>query len=577
MATTDAPADSSVGAPTAKILLDTPASHPGLQFNPMALALARIIETSEPRFAVGIFGDWGSGKTTFMEALARHLSDDGTVAVQFNAWRFEREPHLLIPLLDTVRESLIDWAKARPNEPRERVRDAARRIGRVVRALAAGVSGEVGVPGAIKLKYDIGTALEELDAGDREGQRAQSLYFAGFQELSGALEGLAEDGISRIVVFVDDLDRCLPSNALEVLESMKLFFDLEGFVFVVGLDEEIVERAVRAKFAEPHPEEHADVSGTRTTEDTDATRAGTGAMHSLSRDYVKKIFQLPFALPPVAADQLDELLASIYGDAGLGSEQHTDLRERVPKYLRHVAREGRVNPRQVKRFINAYTLQTLVRPQLDRDIVLALQTIVFNDDWDAAYEAIAGDWLSFRSDLERYRKGDEAAVLDLWQRDGQAPPDLTMYLLSDEIAPMADQQNLDAYIYSLESTRSTQRWVIEVYKDLGDVRRVIRAMNNAASVTDDAFHQLVDELGKALSSLPSHIGTARAANATRLLQLVEDTAAINRRLAPSGQSTSDWSITDEEARGYLAQLTAQEPRLKRQVALVRDSAAFAPT
>jgi energy-coupling factor transporter ATP-binding protein EcfA2 len=575
MATTGTPADAPEGAAPVKILLDTPSANPGLKFGPMAAALAKIIETSQPRFAVGIFGDWGSGKTTFMDALARHLSDESTVAVQFNAWRFEREPHLLIPLLDTVRESLTAWAKARPTEPRERVRDAARRIGRVVRALAAGASGEVGVPGAIKLKYDVGDALEELDAGDREGQRPQSLYFAGFQELSNALKGLESDGISRIVVFVDDLDRCLPANALEVLESMKLFFDLEGVVFVVGLDEEIVERAVRAKFAETQADQPAVVGdGAGATADGDDARVRPAPAQSLSRDYVKKIFQLPFALPPVGADQLDELLTSIYRDARLGDEQYTDLRDRVRKYLRHVAREGRVNPRQVKRFINAYTLQTLVKPQLDRDIVLALQTIVFNEDWAPAYEAIVGDWLSFRNDLERYRTGDEAALADLWPREHPAPPDLTTYLLSEEVVPMANEQNLDAYIYSLESTRSTQHWVIEAYKDLSEVRRLIRAMNDSQAVTGEEFSRLADMLGKALSSLASHVGTARTANSSRLLQLVDETAEINRQLHPPG-------VPPEEAeaivRTRLAQLTAQEPRLKRQVALVRDTASFSPS
>jgi len=296
---------------------------------------------------------------------------------------------------------------------------------------------------------------------------------------------------------------------------MKLFFDLEGFVFVVGLDEDIVERAVRAKFAEPSADNRApEANGTGGLVGADDTRIRLAPEESLSRDYVKKIFQLPFALPPVGADQLDELLTSIYGDAGLPSQQHVDLRNRIPMYLRHVAREGRVNPRQVKRFINAYTLQTLVRPQLDREIVLALQTIVFNDDWIPAYEAIVGDWLSFRSDLERYRKGEDAALLDLWPRESPAPADLAAYLQSKEIVKMAAEQNLDAYVYSLESTRSTQRWVIDAYRDLSDMRRLIRAMNDASSATGASFQTLVNDLAQTLTSLASHVGQARTPNVT---------------------------------------------------------------
>jgi hypothetical protein len=47
---------------------------------------------------------------------------------------------------------------------------------------------------------------------------------------------------------MDEIDRCLPGQALTVLESMKLFFDMPGFVFVVGLDERVVKSAVRTKF-----------------------------------------------------------------------------------------------------------------------------------------------------------------------------------------------------------------------------------------------------------------------------------------------------------------------------------------
>ena len=87
-----------------KILLDTPAKEPGLRLKETAAALAGIIRVSDPRFAVGIFGGWGSGKTTLMQAVRSELlTENKILTVEFNAWRFEREPVLLIPLLDTIR------------------------------------------------------------------------------------------------------------------------------------------------------------------------------------------------------------------------------------------------------------------------------------------------------------------------------------------------------------------------------------------------------------------------------------------------------------------------------------------
>lgn len=68
-----------------KILLDTPSVKPVLGFETYASAFANLVRESEPRFAVGIFGGWGSGKTTLMEAIRRKLVGDPVVLVEFSA------------------------------------------------------------------------------------------------------------------------------------------------------------------------------------------------------------------------------------------------------------------------------------------------------------------------------------------------------------------------------------------------------------------------------------------------------------------------------------------------------------
>jgi len=76
-----------------KILLDTPSIRPVLDFEHTAQALAEIITNSDPRFAIDIFGGWGSGKTTLMDEIQRRLkSSSFVVSAKFNAWRFEHEP-----------------------------------------------------------------------------------------------------------------------------------------------------------------------------------------------------------------------------------------------------------------------------------------------------------------------------------------------------------------------------------------------------------------------------------------------------------------------------------------------------
>ena len=173
---------------TRKILLDTPARHPALGFDRTAEALAELLVRSSPRFAMGVFGDWGSGKTTLMTTIKYCLRQNPhIVTVDFNAWRFEREPQLLVPLLDTIRASVVKWSSKQDTATAEQVRRAASRIGRVVRALAAGLSGDIGLPGAVRVSYDVGKAIEMLSDGP---EQAQSLYVAAFTELSAAFEQL---------------------------------------------------------------------------------------------------------------------------------------------------------------------------------------------------------------------------------------------------------------------------------------------------------------------------------------------------------------------------------------------------
>jgi predicted KAP-like P-loop ATPase len=101
---------------TYRILLDEPASLPGLGFPAYADAFADIIATSQPRFAIGIFGGWGSGKTTLMRAIEARLNErQDIVTIWFNAWRFEHEGNMIVPLIDVLRDELSKLAESSPS------------------------------------------------------------------------------------------------------------------------------------------------------------------------------------------------------------------------------------------------------------------------------------------------------------------------------------------------------------------------------------------------------------------------------------------------------------------------------
>jgi hypothetical protein len=496
-----------------RILLDAPAERPVLKFHEYARAFAAIARQSEPRLAIGIFGDWGSGKTTLMRAIERELEASETVVtLWFNAWRYEREEHLIVPLLDTLREALKEWAERPGRDPdlRERARRAAATVSRAAGALLAGLSITAGIPGGPSLELDVDRARGDWRQREEEAvQQPRSLYHAVFRALQESFAQFVERGQQRIVVFIDDLDRCLPTSALEVLESMKLFFDLEGFVFVVGLDREVVQRAVELKYR--------------------PLEAAAGAVDSPVRgsEYIKKIFQVPFSLPQVSVRQVDEFLESLAG-AGLPAEQWDDLWQRVRPHLDDVITEAGVNPREVKRYLNSYTLQRKINPALQPDAVLGLQTLAFREDWRQAYEVLLAEREIFTAAVRRQLEGDASAVENLWPELATTPRSCFAYLESLGM-PLLQASSLDPYLHSIESTESTHAGLVDAYSVVGDLRGLLREIANAATADSrrklqSNFREQLPRLLNALKALPSN------APATRLQADIE---ALLRRLDPT--------------------------------------------
>lgn len=97
------------------IITDDIAIDPILDFNLYTNAIVNIVKNSHPKFTVGLFGDWGTGKTTLMNSVYNILKEDNSsVLVRFETWRYEREEQFaLIPLLKTIAFALPDEEKFR--------------------------------------------------------------------------------------------------------------------------------------------------------------------------------------------------------------------------------------------------------------------------------------------------------------------------------------------------------------------------------------------------------------------------------------------------------------------------------
>jgi hypothetical protein len=423
------------------VLLDDPAEHPGLGFDDYAAALAEMIVHSRAEFAVGIFGSWGSGKTTLMRAIEKILAaDKSVVRVWFTAWRYEKDPNLLLPLLDVIREAL----NAQDDGKSRWARDAAVAVGHAGEAFLAGLRLSSSLLG-VEADFEPGKMIEAFKAL-RKRPRPLSYYHAGFSMLRHAIHGLSANGTRRVVIFIDDLDRCMPPNALDVLESMKLFFDVEGCVFVVGLDQEIADKAVAEKYGR--------------VRDADMQVGVRGS------DYVKKMFQVPFALPRIRAHQLQDYLDTTERNSEFGEVQRRDFTDNVRPHFNSLQGQESVNPREIKRLINTYTLQLkMLSPRLgasfNPNVVLALLCMNSRSDWRDFYDHLATDPPYFQSTLR------EALDTPGWPESVWLEG--TKYPLSREFIEylrgiascILRVEDLQPYVSAAESTWTTDPWVLE--------------------------------------------------------------------------------------------------------------------
>ena len=132
--------------------------------------------------------------------------------------------------------------------------------------------------GVLGAKVTVPSGAEIAELGDAIGKYQTAVDELEERFAVAVADFLKTTGSEKLVVFIDDLDRCLPENVITVLESLKLFMDSSPCVFVLGVDRVTVEIAVGVHYG--------------------ATIADLG------RNYLDKIVHVPFSVPDVTQERL---------------------------------------------------------------------------------------------------------------------------------------------------------------------------------------------------------------------------------------------------------------------------------
>ncbi len=276
-----------------------------LEISKYVKGLGKFIRECQTPMSIAIQGDWGTGKTSTLNLLKKNLEADkdtnGIKCVFFNTWQYSQ-----FNMEDSLYVSFVHNLVKQCGGNDE-----------ILRTVAG--FGKLAFFKAIDWKF--GTNASEILDGFEKAKKDQMESVSKLQE---DFAELVKKTGKRLVIFIDDLDRLNPEVAVELLEIIKLFVNVENSIFVLAIDYEVVVKGVRKKYGENLSEEKC-------------------------RNFFDKIIQLPFKMP-VERYNLTELVRKAVQEQTHMTDEGVNI---VAEFISDVMG---TNPRTFKRLVNAFFL-----------------------------------------------------------------------------------------------------------------------------------------------------------------------------------------------------------------------------
>ena len=386
--------------------------------------------------SIGIHGDWGAGKSTVLSMIEDSYSgDDKTVCVRFNSWLYQGLEDAQTALMQKITNDLVKNRSAI-----EGFKEAADSFLKRVDWLKAakkvanwGVTAVTGIPTPSSVQ-DLSNAIDalvtkagSLNQDDIKSGLGELKTYIGSAEKKRVVTEITEfreeynkllkaAKIDRLVILVDDLDRCLPDTAIATMEAMKLFLFMPKTAFIIAADETMIEYSVRRHF----PNLSEEVGGIAYT-----------------RNYLEKLIQIPFRIPALNENETSVYLSLLASQSicNYGSDEFKCVLEHAQAMLKEPWTKASIsieqfeewtgkklsgeekalffmasqiapalnqgtkgNPRQIKRFLNAFMTRLLVaesagyKDAIKESVLIKLMLLErFNPN---AYEVLRLDCLS---------------------------------------------------------------------------------------------------------------------------------------------------------------------------------------
>ncbi len=282
---------------------------------------------------IGVFGDWGSGKSSIMRMLEQKLeSDEKILTIYFNSWLFEGYEDAKVSLLENIilelskGKTLSEEAKSKVLQLLSRIdflkltSDGVKKYGKnVIDIIATGGIGTAIEAGFSMLNKDKLEILKNIDIStldkyikDEQENTSKTTIKSFKDDFAKLIELTAYDSV---VIFIDDLDRCLPERVIDTLEAIKLFLSVDNTAFVIGADERILKHSISM-----HLKLHTFNNDSEYLQNT----------QQIVTDYIEKLIQIPYRIPKLSASEIETYNNLLFSLNLLDSEEFQKIYD---KYL----------------------------------------------------------------------------------------------------------------------------------------------------------------------------------------------------------------------------------------------------
>lgn len=309
----------------------TKREHDALKIVDYADVLSKFIEECDTPMTVALQGDWGTGKTSLMHLIEECLWEKNSqenvpfLTVWFNTWQysqFNQSDSLALSMMLNITEALYEETDFQDKSLKKRVTQCLKQFANAAFAAGASATGQFDNFNVFKKAFK-----ESGDSAEASTDEAFTLTQVKKDLKTLVKKATSKIGAKKLVVFVDDLDRLQPKVAVELLEAMKVFLDIEKCVYVLACDYSIVTTGLKVKFGDKVDEEKG-------------------------KSFFDKIIQVPFKMP-IRRYDASEYIERMLKEINLKYVKKEDIKNIYSNLVKYSVG---FNPRTIKRILNSLQL-----------------------------------------------------------------------------------------------------------------------------------------------------------------------------------------------------------------------------